>query len=169
MRSQEEPVDGLLALESESHLNERGQSSRTHCDGTPRQYGVCVRIEQGSLTRNAQKGTWQGPHVQPGPNGEIEIAQCLKGAIFDVAADLRQHATTCCKWLGTKLSALFGRLLVVLEGFAHGYLTPDDDTPVNDFVTATYAPQAETGDRRADPVFAIEWPARPRVIFAKKV
>jgi dTDP-4-dehydrorhamnose 3,5-epimerase len=86
---------------------------------------------------------------------------------LDVIVDLRPLSPTFCRWQGFELSADNGRVLVVPEGFAHGFLSLTADVQLAYLVSAAYDPEAEIGFRFDDPAFGIAWPAPPAVVSAK--
>lgn len=105
----------------------------------------------------SQKGVLRGLHFQnPGPQGKL--VRVANGAVFDVAVDLRRSSAHFGKWFGTELSAANKRMLWVPEGFAHGFLTLEDDTDFLYKCTAPYAPQSEHTLAWDDPAVGIEWP-----------
>jgi dTDP-4-dehydrorhamnose 3,5-epimerase len=82
----------------------------------------------------------------------------MRGGIFDVAVDLRPGSPTYLKWFGVELTDKNHRMLLVPEGFAHGFQTLEDRTEVFYMVSEFYAPKFEQGARYDDPAFRIEWP-----------
>ncbi len=107
--------------------------------------------------RGPQKGVLRGLHLQnPGPQGKL--VRVTRGAVFDVAVDLRASSPTFGKWVGVELSADNKRMFWVPEGFAHGFLTLEDDTDFLYKCTAPYAPQSEHTLMWNDPAVDIEWP-----------
>lgn len=106
---------------------------------------------------HSQKGVLRGMHFQnPGPQGKL--VRVTSGAVFDVAVDLRASSPTFGKWVGAELSAANRRMFWVPEGFAHGFLTLEDDTDFLYKCTAPYAPQSEFSLAWDDPMVGIEWP-----------
>lgn len=167
MHKLDEPLDGLLVLQTSPHRDERGAFARGYCRDSFEKFGITKPVAQGNLSSNAHEGTLRGLHLQQGAHAETKIVQCLKGAIYDVGVDLRPESTTYGRWFGTTLSAQNGQIMVVPEGFAHGFLTLSPDTLVHYLVTASYAPEAECGYRFDDPLLAIDWPMEPIVISAR--
>ena len=105
----------------------------------------------------SQKGVLRGLHFQnPGPQGKL--VRVSRGAVFDVAVDLRRTSPNFGKWVGVELSAANKRMLWVPEGFAHGFLTLEDDTDFLYKCTAPYAPQHEHTLAWDDPTVGIDWP-----------
>lgn len=106
---------------------------------------------------HSQKGVLRGLHFQnPGPQGKL--VRVVRGAVFDVAVDLRRSSEHFGKWVGAELSAANHRMFWVPEGFAHGFLTLEDDTDFLYKCTAPYAPEAEHSLAWNDPAIGIEWP-----------
>jgi dTDP-4-dehydrorhamnose 3,5-epimerase len=105
----------------------------------------------------SQKGVLRGLHFQnPGPQGKL--VRVTKGAVFDAAVDLRKSSPTFGQWTGVELSADNKRMFWVPEGFAHGFLTLEDDTDFLYKCTAPYAPANEFTLAWNDPAVGIEWP-----------
>lgn len=106
---------------------------------------------------HSQKGVLRGLHFQnPGPQGKL--VRVPRGAVFDVAVDLRRSSAHFGKWVGVELSAANKRMFWVPEGFAHGFLTLEDGTDFLYKCTAPYAPEAEHTLAWDDPAVGIEWP-----------
>lgn len=118
--------------------------------------GLDLTFVQDNHSRS-QKGVLRGLHFQnPGPQGKL--VRVTKGAVFDVAVDLRKSSPTFGKWVGVELSAVNKRMLWVPEGFAHGFLTLEDETDFLYKCTAPYAPQSEHTLAWNDPAVGIDWP-----------
>lgn len=118
--------------------------------------GLDLGFVQDNHSRS-QKGVLRGMHFQnPGPQGKL--VRVTRGAVFDVAVDLRASSPTFGKWVGVELSAANRRMFWVPEGFAHGFLTLEDDTDFLYKCTAPYAPQSEFSLAWDDPAVGIEWP-----------
>jgi dTDP-4-dehydrorhamnose 3,5-epimerase len=118
--------------------------------------GLDLTFVQDNHSRS-QKGVLRGLHFQnPGPQGKL--VRVTRGAVFDVVVDLRASSPTFGKWVGAELSGENKRMLWVPEGFAHGFLTLEDDTDFLYKCTAPYAPQSEHTLAWDDPMVGIEWP-----------
>ena len=103
-------------------------------------------------------------HYQAVPGEEAKLVRCTHGSIFDVIVDLRRDSPSFRSWMGVGLGAADRRMLWVPKGFAHGFLTLQDDTEVVYQMSTPYRPELARGVRWNDPAFAIEWPEQPRVI-----
>jgi dTDP-4-dehydrorhamnose 3,5-epimerase len=93
--------------------------------------------------------------------------RCIRGSLFDVVLDLRKDSATFGRSFGVELSAENRRMICVPKGFAHGFLTLEDDTEAFYFADEFYAPDRERCIRWNDPAFRIEWLRAPTVISDK--
>ena len=157
-------IAGVVVIEPERHGDARGHFARTYCADDFQANGLDPRIAQCSTSFNAKAGTLRGLHFQREPHAEVKLVRCTRGAIFDVAVDLRPDSPTYRRWMGRELTADEGAMLYVPEGCAHGYLTLSDDTEVTYFASTFYAPGSARGVRFDDPAFGIEWPAPALVV-----
>ncbi|MNY38438.1 dTDP-4-dehydrorhamnose 3,5-epimerase [compost metagenome] len=97
-------------------------------------------------------------HYQLPPHAEIKLVSCIRGAVWDVAVDVRQGSPTFLQWHAERLSADNGRALLIPEGFAHGFQTLTDDVDMLYCHSAPYAPQSEAGLHFQDARLGIAWP-----------
>ena len=145
------PLEGVYVIEIEPARDERGFFARTYCD---RELGAFLpHIAQSSVSFNPHRGTLRGMHYQRAPHAEAKLVRCARGAVYDVAVDLRTA-----RWFGTELTHDNDRMLFVPAGFAHGFQTLEDDTEVSYQMSREYRPEAAAGFRWNDPAFAIQWP-----------
>jgi dTDP-4-dehydrorhamnose 3,5-epimerase len=157
----ETEVAGGYVVEPERMEDERGFFARTFSSGEFAARGLDGRVEQCSTSFNAKVGTLRGLHYQSAPHGEAKLVRCTRGAIYDVAVDLRPESPSYLRWFGLELSADDGRALFVPEGCAHGFQTLVDAAEVLYQISAPYVPAAARGVRWDDPAFGIEWPPEP--------
>jgi dTDP-4-dehydrorhamnose 3,5-epimerase len=155
---------GLLVLESAPHADERGSFARLWCRDTLAAAGFDALPVQANLSTNRARHTLRGLHWQDAPAEEAKIVRCLRGAIWDVAVDIRPASPTFRRWHAEALTAENGRALAIPPGFAHGFLTLAEESEVLYLMGAPYVPDLARGARWDDPAFAIAWPARPAVI-----
>lgn len=163
----ESPLLGAFVVEPERIHDERGFFARTWCRQEFEKHKLASRWAQCNLSFSNQAGTLRGMHFQAPPHGEIKLVRCTRGAIHDVIIDLRTGSPTFTRHFETDLTAENRRMLYVPEGFAHGFLTLDDDTEVLYQMSAFYEPAFAQGVRWNDPTFAIQWPSEVRVISEK--
>jgi dTDP-4-dehydrorhamnose 3,5-epimerase len=169
MRFVETPLNGAWVLELELLDDQRGWFSRTFDAEQFAARGLNPAVVQCNASFNARAGTLRGLHYQAEPHGESKLVRCVRGAIFDVAVDLRAGSPTRCRWHGVELSAENRLAFYIPPGLAHGFQTLTDDAEVLYQMGHHYVPEAARGVRWDDPAFAIEWPepAASRTISEK--
>lgn len=160
-------VDGVFTVDIKRHADERGWFARGFCSEDFKSAGLSGSFLQANLSFNHAAGTLRGMHWQDAPHSEVKVVRCTRGAIYDVALDLRRSSPTYLQWTGVELSADNARSLYIPEGCAHGYLTLAPGAEVHYLVSAFYAPTHDRGARWDDPAFNIAWPEKPQVISAR--
>jgi dTDP-4-dehydrorhamnose 3,5-epimerase len=120
--------------------------------------GISNNFIQDNHSYSRAAGTIRGLHFQKPPFEQAKLVRCLRGRIFDVAADLRQSSPTFGKWVGIELTAETGNQLFVPIGFAHGFMTLEPDCEVAYKVDSYYAPDEDAGIAWNDPDIDIGWP-----------
>lgn len=164
MRLESTPISGVFVAHPERFVDERGFFARAWSKELFEEHGLNTNIVQCSSSFNARKGTLRGMHYQIAPFEESKFVRCTRGAIYDVAVDLRPDSGTFKQWFGAELSAENGCGLYIPEGCAHGFLTLEDDSEIFYMITAPYTPEAARGVRYDDPAFGIEWPGKITVV-----
>lgn len=151
-------IEGLLILEPQVFGDERGFFMESWNAQKFAEADLDIAFVQDNHSRS-QKGVLRGMHFQnPGPQGKL--VRVLSGAVFDVAVDLRRSSPTFGKWIGVELSAKNKRMVWVPRGFAHGFLTLEDDTDFLYKCDAPYAPANEHSLAWDDPDVGIDWPIK---------
>lgn len=151
-------IAGVVIVAPDVFEDARGQFVRAWMPDEFAAQGLDTRIAQGSLAMTRERGTIRGMHFQAAPFEEAKVIRAVRGAIFDVAVDLRPDSPTFKRWVGFELSAENRLVMYVPPGCAHGYQTLVDDTEVFYFVSAPYSPPHQRGVRWNDPAFGIKWP-----------
>jgi dTDP-4-dehydrorhamnose 3,5-epimerase len=164
MRFTETKVAGAFLIEPEPIADERGFFARTWCREEFADHGLVPDLAQANISFNHRQGTLRGLHYQAAPHAEAKLVRSTRGAIWDLALDLRRDSPTYLAWFGAELSDENRAMLYVPEGCAHGFLTLTDDAEVAYQMSAPYAPEAARGVRFDDPAFGIEWPGEVVVI-----
>jgi len=165
MRFTETRLAGVLLMDPDVFRDERGSFSPVWLPEALSTRGLDTALAQGSLASNHVRGTIRGLHYQAAPAAQTKCVRVVRGAIFDVAVDLRPESPTYRQWVGVELSADNHRMLYIPGGLAHGYQTLADDTAVFYFASSPWSPDHERGVRWNDPAFGIEWPlGRPSLI-----
>ncbi|MEL7190718.1 MAG: dTDP-4-dehydrorhamnose 3,5-epimerase [Pseudomonadota bacterium] len=149
-------LHGALIIEPRVFGDDRGFFMESWNAEAFEEAGLDLTFVQDNHSRS-QKGVLRGLHFQnPGPQGKL--VRVTRGAVFDVAVDLRRSSPTFGQWVGVELSASNHRMLYVPKGFAHGFLTLEGNTDFLYKCTAPYAPDAEHSIAWDDPAIGIEWP-----------
>ena len=120
--------------------------------------GLPTEFAQEDRSSSASRGILRGLHYQRGPMAQGKLVQCARGAIFDVAVDIRAGSPTFGKWVGTELRAEDASTLWIPEGFAHGFLVLSDGADLHYKHTKPYSAADARRIRWDDPAIAIEWP-----------
>src|SRR4051812_25753964 len=152
------PLDGLFVVEREIRADARGHLSRIYSAEELAAVGWEKPIAQINQTVTRSRGTVRGLHFQLPPHAEMKLVTCLRGAVWDVAVDLRAGSPTFMRWHAEELSADNRRAMLIPEGFAHGLQSLTDDAELLYCHSAAYAPHAEAGLHPQDPAVAVAWP-----------
>jgi len=120
--------------------------------------GITCTFVQDNHSLSLSAFTLRGLHFQTPPRGQDKLVQCVRGAIFDVAVDIRKGSPTYGQWVGAELSAENGHQLFIPIGFAHGFVTLEDNCEVSYKCSDAYAPESDSGIRWNDPAIGIDWP-----------
>ena len=161
------PLSGAYLIDLEKRGDDRGFFARAFCEQEFAAQQLVSRFVQVNNSLSAFKGTLRGMHYQLAPKAETKLVRCIRGALWDVILDLRAESPTFGEHFGAELSAENRRMLYVPKGFAHGFITLQDDTEAFYFVDEFYGPEQERGIRWDDPHFGIQWPAEPVVLSDK--
>jgi dTDP-4-dehydrorhamnose 3,5-epimerase len=145
-------------LELERLGDERGWFARTFDAQEFRAREMNPEVVQCNASFNARRDTLRGMHYQADPHGESKLVRCVRGAIYDVAVDLRPDSPTYLAWHGVELSAENGHAFYIPAGLAHGFQTLAEDSEVLYQMGHRYVPEAARGVRFDDPAFGIRWP-----------
>lgn len=159
-------LSGVLEVHTGRFDDDRGFFSESWSQEMWSRAGFHETFVQDNLSRSC-RGTLRGLHYQLEPQGMGKLVRCLRGAVFDVAVDLRQGSPSYGRWVGRELSGANGLSLWVPIGFAHGFVALEDDSFVHYKCTGIHAPEAERSLSYRDPEVGIDWPLEPTVISEK--
>jgi len=164
----ETDLQGAWIIDIEPHRDERGYFARVWCAREFEEQGLKTDLVQCNIAYNHSKGILRGMHYQQAPHAEVKLVRCTRGSVYDVIVDLREDSPTRLKWIGVELTEDNHRMLYVPEGFAHGYVTLQDNSELFYQVSEFYTPGAEGGLRWNDPRIAIEWPEQGELLISEK-
>jgi dTDP-4-dehydrorhamnose 3,5-epimerase len=154
-------IAGVVVVELEPRLDERGFLARSHSTTEFASRDLLANPVECSISYNAQVATLRGLHYQDQPRPDPKLIRCTRGSMYDVAVDLRSESPTYRRWFGVTLSADIRNALHVPAGCAHGFITLESHTEVFYMIGVSYAPGLARGVRWDDPAFAIDWPLEP--------
>ena len=163
----ESKLKGAYLINIEKNKDDRGWFARSFCKKEFEGHTLEFDIVQCSISHNKQKGTLRGMHYQNPPYEEHKIISCIKGSIYDVIIDLRKESETYLKWESFNLTEENKSMLYVPKGFAHGFLTLQDDTDVYYQMSEYYHPECVNGLRWNDKVINITWPNFNHPVISK--
>jgi dTDP-4-dehydrorhamnose 3,5-epimerase len=160
-------LKGAYLIEIAPWEDERGFFARSFCAQEFEKHGLISRFVQNNISYNKKKGTLRGMHYQEAPYSEAKLVSCIKGALFDVFIDLREHSPTFNRWEAIKLCAAEFKMAYIPPGFAHGYQTLQDETVVFYQVSEFYHPDAAKTISWENPDININWPLAVSCISMK--
>ncbi len=163
----ESKLKGLFTIDMDLHNDERGWFGRTFCEKEFNSIGISKKMVQINHSFNLKKGTLRGMHYQKPPFGETKLIRCISGEVYDVAVDLRKNSSTFLKWYGAVLSSKNKKMILIPSGFAHGFITLDDNTELLYHHTEFYNRTADSGFNYRDNIINIDWPEPINVISEK--
>ena len=164
----ETALPGVLLVKPRRIGDARGYFVETYSRAAYAELGVTADFVQDNQSLSATPGTLRGLHFQRPPHAQAKLVRVLKGSIFDVAVDLRVGSPHFGRWCGATLTADGDEQLFVPRGFAHGFVTLEENTEVQYKVTAPYDPSMERAIRWDDPAIGIDWPIRDGLTLSDK-
>ena len=147
-----------MVVETTPRIDHRGAFARVYCEDELASLVGPRRIVQINHSRTATIGAVRGLHYQRPPHAETKLVRCLKGRVWDVAVDVRLDSPTFLRWHAEELTPTSSRMMLIPEGFAHGFQVLEPESELLYMHTAFYTPGAEGGLRCDDPCLAIRWP-----------
>lgn len=160
-------VAGVMIVDIEPDRDERGFFSRSFCSDEFGTRGLIAAVAQTNISYNYARGTLRGLHRQAPPYREAKLVRCTRGAIVDVAVDVRPESRTYRKHVMVQLSADNRRALFLPPYVAHGFQTLADNTEILYHVSDACPSGSEQGFRYDDPEFDITWPLPVTIISEK--
>jgi dTDP-4-dehydrorhamnose 3,5-epimerase len=162
-------LEGVLELRPRMIADERGFFSETWSEAALAEAGINLHFVQDNHSLSQQAGVLRGLHFQIPPLAQDKLIRVSRGAVFDVAVDIRPGSPTYRQWAGVRLSAAEWNQLLIPKGFAHGFLALEPDSEVQYKVTAPYSREHDRAMRFDDPAIGVEWPIdRESLILSDK-
>lgn len=143
MKVEETALPGVMILTPTRHGDARGFFSESWNRQRMRDAGIDIDFVQDNHSLSAKTGTMRGLHFQSPPHAQAKLVRCGKGALYDVAVDIRRGSPTYGQWVGVDLSFENGRQLLVPAGFLHGFVTRVPDTEIIYKCSDYYSPECD--------------------------
>lgn len=150
-------LDGVVVIEPDVFGDNRGFFMESWNKKKMEEAGLFYDFVQDNHSKSTVKGTLRGIHFQKGDKAQAKLVRCVKGAVLDIAVDLRKNSPTFKQWVSVELSAENKKQLLIPRGFGHGFLTLTDDVEFLYKADNYYAPEADAGIRWNDPDIGVEW------------
>ncbi|QBF34257.1 dTDP-4-dehydrorhamnose 3,5-epimerase [Thalassococcus sp. S3] len=153
----ETALPGVFVLTPRRFGDARGFFAETYNRRTLTGLGITTEFVQDNHSLSAEAGTIRGLHFQAPPAAQAKLVRCGRGALWDVAVDIRRGSPAYGRWIGVELSAENGRQLLVPAGCAHGFVTRAPETEIVYKCSDYYAPDTEGAIVWNDPDLGIDW------------
>lgn len=160
-------LDGVVIIEPDVFGDNRGFFMESWNKKKMEEAGLYYDFVQDNHSKSTVKGTLRGIHFQKGDKAQAKLVRCVKGAVLDVAVDLRKNSPTFKQWVGVELSAENKKQLLIPRGFGHGFVTLTDDVEFLYKADNYYAPKADGGIRWNDPDISVEWGVENPILSEK--
>jgi dTDP-4-dehydrorhamnose 3,5-epimerase len=161
-------LTSAFLIPSIRHNDNRGYFAETYSHRKYLELGIDVEFVQDNHSFSREVGTLRGLHFQSPPHAQAKLVRCGRGAIFDVAVDIRRGSLTYGQWEGYELTAKTGDQLYIPVGFAHGFVTLEPDSEIVYKCSDYYAPETEGAVLWNDSDIGINWPAETDPILSDK-
>ena len=153
----ETALPGVLLLEPRRFGDHRGFFCESWNKARMAEHGIDIEFVQDNHSLSKEVGTVRGLHFQSPPHAQAKLVRCGRGALFDVAVDIRRGSPTYGKWIGCELSFDNGKQLLIPTGFLHGFATLTPETEIIYKCSDYYAPECDAAIRFDDPDIGIDW------------
>ena len=150
-------LDGVVIIEPDVFGDNRGFFMESWSQKKMEEAGLFYNFVQDNHSRSSVKGTLRGIHFQKGDKAQAKLVRCVRGAVLDVAVDLRHDSPTYKQWVAVELSEGNFKQMLIPRGFGHGFVTLTDDVEFLYKADNYYAPEADGGIRWNDPEIGVDW------------
>jgi dTDP-4-dehydrorhamnose 3,5-epimerase len=167
MKASQTALPDVLVLEPTVHRDERGWFMESYVKGSMKSLGVDANFVQDNHSFSLHRGTLRGLHFQNEPMAQSKLVRCTRGSILDVIVDIRKDSSTFRKWISLELTSTNMKQVFIPRGFAHGYLTLEENTEVQYKVDNYYSKDNDRSIRYDDPDLGIAWTAERPLLSEK--
>lgn len=160
-------LEGVVIIEPDVFGDNRGFFMESWNKKKMEEAGLFYDFVQDNHSKSTAKGTLRGIHFQKGDKAQAKLVRCVKGAVFDVAVDLRKNSPTFKQWVGVELSEENKKQLLIPRGFGHAFVTLTDDVEFLYKADNYYTPKADAGIRWNDQNIGVEWGVENPILSEK--
>lgn len=160
-------LKGAYIIKPKVFQDERGFFVESYSEKVFAENGIDAKFVQDNHSLSVKKGVLRGLHFQLPPNEQAKLVRVTRGKVLDVIVDIRKNSPTYGKWEGVELSSDNFQILFIPRGFAHAFLTLEDNTEFMYKVDNFYAPESDSGLIWNDPDIAIDWPINDPILSEK--
>lgn len=150
-------IKDLYIIEPDVYEDHRGWFIEAYHKEKFKEYQIDIDFIQDNHSFSYKKGSLRGLHFQNNPFAQSKLVRCTKGAVLDVAVDLRKDSSTYKQWIATELTAENKRQLFIPRGFAHGFILLEDNSEFHYKVDNHYSKEHDRSIRYDDPELNIDW------------
>ena len=167
MKFEKTKLEGVVIITPDVFGDHRGFFMESWSEHKMEEAGLRYNFVQDNHSMSSVKGTLRGIHFQKGDKAQAKLVRCVKGAVLDVAVDLRHESTTYKQWIAVELSAENKKQLMIPRGFGHGFVTLTDEVEFLYKADNYYAPEADGGIRWNDSEIGVDWGVENPILSAK--
>lgn len=167
MKFEKTKLEGVVIITPDVFGDHRGFFMESWSEHKMEEAGLHYNFVQDNHSMSSVKGTLRGIHFQKGDKAQAKLVRCVKGAVLDVAVDLRHESPTYKQWVAVELSAENKKQLMIPRGFGHGFVTLTDEVEFLYKADNYYAPEADGGIRWNDPEIGVDWGVEKPILSAK--
>ena len=160
-------LPGVLLLEPSVHRDGRGWFLESYVMGVMRSLGIDAAFVQDNHSFSLRRGTLRGLHFQNEPMAQSKLVRCTRGSISDVIVDVREDSPTFRQWISLELTSTNMRQVYIPKGYAHGFVTLEDNTEVQYKVDNYYSQENDRFVRYDDPDLGIAWAVENPILSEK--
>jgi dTDP-4-dehydrorhamnose 3,5-epimerase len=160
-------INDLLIVELDVHEDKRGWFTESYNLKEFQKNNISINFIQDNHSFSMTKGVLRGLHFQKDPQAQSKLVRCTRGRIWDVAVDLRKSSSTYLKWFGIELTSDNHKMLLIPKGFAHGFITLENDCEVQYKVDNIYDKNLDRSIKFDDPEINISWPKIDVIVSEK--
>ena len=167
MKIEKTKLEGVVIITPDVFGDHRGFFMESWSERKMEEAGLHYNFVQDNHSLSTVKGTLRGIHFQKGDKAQAKLVRCVRGAVLDVAVDLRHDSPTYKQWEAVVLSAENKKQLMIPRGFGHGFVTLTDEVEFLYKADNYYAPEADGGIRWNDPEIGVDWGVEKPILSAK--